>query len=178
MGVGMLPGLPLQQVAEFLQHLDDGVVGRQHMLAGKVLGVLPEHAVVRHRVVHFQTVAATHHEIVVAVTGGGVDRAGTGLGGDVGAENHRYLPLVERMLQQRALQGLAPASCQHFELIPADAGADRLHQFQGRYQQAPPVADQGVLQLRVQAHRQTGRQGPGRGGPDRDGHPVALCRRQ
>ena len=67
-------------------------------------------AVVAHRVDHRQPVLHADREVLLAVAGRGVHRAGAGIERHVLAEDHRHLALVERMLQLQAFQRAALAA--------------------------------------------------------------------
>ena len=108
------------------------------------------------------------------MVGRGVHRAGTVLGSDVLAEDHRHLALVERMAQLAAFQRRAGRMAEHGGRLQAVALRRLLGQGAGDHQQhAPAVArrafDQRVFQLGAQRHRLAFRQRPRRGGPDRHG---------
>ena len=82
----------------------------EHVFAGEQFGVRQKAAVATDRVVDFQAVLATQHEIVLTVAGRGVYRAGTGLEGDVIADDQQRLARVKGMLQLQAFEGRALAA--------------------------------------------------------------------
>ena len=86
------------------------VVGVEDELAGEELDVLVEVAVVVHRGVDIQAVLQAELVVLLAVSGGGVDTAGTGFQGHVLAQEDDGIPVVEGvpavlLLQERRLEG-------------------------------------------------------------------------
>ena len=77
------------------------------------------YAIAAHRIVDFQAVLLPHHEVVLAVSGSGVNRTGTGLGGDVISQDHRHLALQVTVLQHLLIQICALAAAQYFQLFQA-----------------------------------------------------------
>ena len=163
-GVGIL--LVVQQHAALRQQLDHGGIGLEYILAGKVFRIRQVDTVATYRVVHLQPVLLPHREVVLAVGRRGVHSAGTGLGGDVLAQDHGHLPVQEAVLQQLVFQGGTAAATQYLELFQAVAARAVLRQGLGHQQGTALARYQQVLQLRIQADRHIGRQRPGGGGPD------------
>ena len=168
----MLQLVVLEQRAVVLQDFQNGVIRLVDVQTGEQLGVGQEHAVAADRVVHFQTIAAAHHIVVLTVTGRGVHGAGAGIGGDVFAQNNRRLLVIKRMLQQQVFQFGARGGAKHFGVFRVDAIALQCALRQRGFEQqthrlAVDVDSyQLVFQLRVQRHRLVGGQRPRRGGPD------------
>ena len=102
--IGMMVRLILEQAAVVVQHLDHMGVGVEHLLAGKQRGRWQESAVAAHRVVDFQSVAPADDVVIQAMPGRGMHGAGAGIEGDMLAQDHRNLPIVEGMLQQHVLE--------------------------------------------------------------------------
>ena len=98
MGVAVFIGLVVQQHAALTQQRNNSVIGLQHMLATKELGIFQVHAIAAHRVVDFNAVLLTDHKVILTVGGGRVHSAGTSLGGDMIAQNHRHTALQEGVL--------------------------------------------------------------------------------
>ena len=104
----------MQQPAAALQRLDDELAGLVELHAADQRHVGLEAPIAQHRVDHRQAVAAADDVVVLAMRRRGVHGAGAGLERHVIAEDHRHLPILERMLQLQSFEQLglrnAPAS--------------------------------------------------------------------
>ena len=101
---------------------------------------------------------------------GGVYGTGTRVGGNMVSEDHRHLPVIDRMFQRQALQRRTGADRQHFIVCNGPATHDAFDHV-GRdnhpFRSVTGVhLHQGVLKIGVQRHRLVGGNGPGGSGPD------------
>ena len=168
-----------QQHAARAQQLDDRVVGLPNVHAGEVepvdfRRVVAVGAARADVVEQADAVLAADHEVLHAVIGRGVHRAGAVLGADVLAEDHRHHTRVERVVQSQATQRRTGGMAQHPRRFHAVARQCLVDQRGGDHQQhalavARRAFDQRIVQFRAQRHRLAFRQRPRRGGPDRHG---------
>ncbi|MNR05694.1 hypothetical protein D3C85_1217390 [compost metagenome] len=172
MRIGVVEHLVVQQGTTLGQHLDDGGIGLEYVLAGEQLGIRQVNAVAAHRVGHFQAVFLADHEVFLAVARGGVYRAGTGIQGDVLTQDDGHIEAVEGVVEAQQIECRTLGIAQVVELIEAGAVHHVLDQIGGQDQalgMIPVDLHQGVVQIRVQGDGTVGRQGPGRGSPDHHG---------
>ncbi len=174
MRVAVLEFLGVHQRAALAQHVDDVIVRGEHVLAGEQLGIRQEAAVVADRVVDLEAVLDAGVEVVLAVAGRGVHRAGAGIEGDVIAEHHDRLAVVEWMTHALPVEQFALTVGDNVVIVDSVTRHRVLHQFLGEQQTFLAVLGSGfdkhVLQFRVQRDRQVGRQRPRRRGPDHHRH--------
>ena len=179
--VRVVVGLAAQQHAldvrrTVLQVVDDVRVRVEHL-----------HALVRrHGRVELADVVDGHHDLDAGRVGDDlvllterrrdVHHAGAVVGGDVARGEHLVgvLPADEEVERRRVAQADelgALEGAEHLRLLPqltgvgSDAGG-------GEHVALAIALHQGVLDVRVDGHREVGRQGPRRGGPDQGERPV------
>ena len=153
------------------QDLDDVRIRLEHVLAGEKRRARQEPAVIAHRVVDLQAVAAADHVVLLAMARRSVDAAGARIQRHVRAEDDRHLAIVERMTQLHALQRIAPAIGDDPVVLDAHAHHhvldERLGQEQPFRTRRTVTLDHGIFELRMHGHRLVGGQRPWRRRPDR-----------
>ena len=124
----MLEGSMTEQDITLCEGGNDVVIGLENMLPGKNRRVGVIHPVTPHRVIHFQSVAATHLKVFKAMGGRSMHTPGACLGGDVLTEHDGYRVGAKRWRYQQSLQ-LAPLGATHnLERLTAKALRTRLRQ--------------------------------------------------
>ena len=154
------------------------LVGLVNVHTGKFTSSFGVGTVSLHQVDGANAVFLAHHKVFHTVVGCGVHGTGTGVQGDVVAQQHRHLLVVHRVVQQLVFQGGTGHVGQHLIIFHAPAGHDALHHIGGQDHALRAVAGiqlhQGVFQIRTDRHRLVGGDGPGGGGPDHHGD-IALA---
>ena len=120
-------------------------------------------------------IALAHIEVVQAEGGGGVNAAGTGIQGDVVAQDDEGIPIHKGMIGGHVFE-LVPKQGA-YRLILSDAGIlhDAVHQIGGHDEDLAIGLDQRVLQLGIEADGHVAGQSPGGGRPDDEVHLVQIA---
>ena len=165
----------LDQGSVLFQHLDHMLVGLEHMLTLEQRRTGDKAAIAADRVVHRQPVTLADNVVIHTVAGCRVHRTGTSLERDVVAQHDGHLAVIERVLQQLAIEYRTLCAPDH--LVVGDTPG-RHHAFEhavGHHQALVTNLHQHVFEVRIQRDPLVGRQGPGRGGPD-DHRDLAAAR--
>ena len=140
------------------------------MLPGKQRRIRFKHPMIIHGIIHGQAITLPHHKVIQTMPRRGMHGPCPSLSGHMLTENHRYLTLVQRVLQYQPLQLLPLTSRQHLTLLQLIALQGRLIQLRRQQQTRPSRLPldlyQHILHLRVQSHCLISRQGPRRSRPD------------
>jgi len=188
-----------QQRPGFVERFQHRLVGRAGLALVSVDGQTGEQRhmgviapVLAHGLRHLDAVGLTQAEVVLAMAGGDVDEARTGVGGDEIAGQQRHLEVVALAVQRVAAPGAGEARTgEAVQLRPlGDAGflQHALGHAGGEHQ---TLADHGLAAFGDGGHLEgrvfdlvaigdgaVGRQGPGGGRPDDDAGLVHLRRRR
>ena len=156
----------LQQHAEFRHFVADRAVGGVDIHAREKFDILPIPAIVIDRIVHIQPVPQAHLIVVRSVTRSGMDAAGTGIQSDMLAQDDQGRSFVQRVPAVFPLQQPRGKCGQHLRRLPAQLRRDRILEPFGNDEHLVFHPDRHVRQIGIEANRQIGRNGPGRGGPD------------
>ncbi len=163
----MLVGGVVQEVAGLPQILDNHRVGLGDVLAGVRSRLFGEHASGVHRRQGLDSVAGADHVVFLAVAGRGVNAAGSGFEGDVGAQEDRADPVGEQRVPiLQPLQVRAAPALHNFVVADADVGQGPRHQLGGHDIGFAADADGAVLEIGMDRRGQVRGERPGRGGPD------------
>ena len=160
-------GLP-HQVADFLDLLDDIGVGLLHLQSGEKLHAVEVFAAIVERGIDVDAVLEADFVVLAAVSGSGMDTAGTGIERHMAAEDQRRLAVVERMAgldEFKLLPGSGPHGL-HAAHVPAARLGDAFGEFRGEHVLAPLIFDQRIFEFGMQRHGHVARQGPRGRGPD------------
>ena len=172
MRIAVAEGHRMHQRAARLEHLDNVIVGLGHVLAGEQLGTGDKLAVISHRAFDRQAVLHAHQIILESVARCRVNHAGAGLGGNVIAQDDRYLAVVERVTQADAFEVGTATIGNDAIVIDAVPTHGVLHQRFGQQPALGPAIGRGfhqrIIELRVQGDGVVRGQGPWRGRPDHD----------
>ena len=171
--------LAAKQHAALRQQIGNPLVGLLDVKPAHPAGVFPEVAVDTQRVVHRQSRLAADRKIVQSVRGRRVHGAGAGFQRDVVGGQHGRQTIIEGMPQiyageLRAFQRSQFARARRTVALQGIVGEPaRENQALG------PPADlrrrEHVVERVAEHHSAVGRQGPGRGGPDRNVQRRAAC---
>ena len=111
--------------------------------------------------------------VFLAVTGRGVDCAGSLLQRHVIAQDAERITLQKRMAENRSVQFRALEMGQPLRLLPSASLGRRAGQFLRDDVDVSGFLDRRVGVMGVKRDREIGRDGPGRRGPDQPVHPLA-----
>src|SRR5690554_7064678 len=120
------------QLAFTLQGGANRLVGLVYVYTGKFAGRFGVGAVGFYQVDGANAVGLAYFKVFHTVVGCGVHGTGTGVQGDVVAQQHRHLLVVHRMVQQLVFQGGTGHVGQHFVVFHAPASHDALHHVGGQ----------------------------------------------
>ena len=116
------------------------IIGREHVLAReKIRSPAGKQPLFANRVVNLEAVLFTELEIVLAMAGSRVHRAGTGVQGHVVTNNQQRFAVVKWMSQTLVLKRFTAGTC--YDLIVVDAIATQgiFHQGFGEQQAFGPL---------------------------------------
>jgi hypothetical protein len=175
--VGMRERLAVHQPSVGAQIGDDRVVGCKHLASGVPAGFVGEATLRVDRRQHRQVVTLADLKVLVAVPGRGVDRAGAGVGGDVGLEHRARGSVEERMAEH-----VAPVERRHvhrdappFFARHSGRGEKGVGETSGDDEQLIADVDRDVVERRIEADRQVGGQCPRRRRPDHRAELPGAC---
>ena len=166
-GVGMGELARLQQLAFAREKVDHLLVGVEHLDAREVLDLFGEATGRVDGAIDVQPVAHARQIVVPAVSRGRVHHAGSGVEGDVVAQDTLHVAIDPRMAEPDALELGAREATQLVTelhvLEPLRSAPGELHREQ---QNLVAGFEEAVLRVGVEGQRQVCGERPRRGGPD------------
>ena len=121
-----------------------------------------------HRAIGFDAVLAADDVVFLAVSGGGVDRAGALFQRDVIGQDAERIAFQKRMMEDRAFETRSGETRQYFIVGPAALFGGDFQKFGGHDVDGTGSGwgDRGILVFGMKRDGHVGRDGPGRGSPD------------
>ncbi len=150
------------------------LIGVKDELAAEEFQILEIFAVIVDRVIDIEPVLQAHFVVVLAVAGGGVNAAGTGLQGDMLAEQDDRVALVEGVARSSCCSRSAALKVAITSPLSAGCLEKRLLQPVGNDQHSLLRLQRHIVEFGMERNCQVGRDRPGGSRPDDDDTP--LCR--